>query len=99
MCCDSTAALAGAFAGFVAVEFTLAGAGFFLAGVEADGVGFEATAAEPDARLSLVLMVATCLPEILTPFSAAGFRQDPSVIWDNVDDLSSSLLSRLDSLR
>jgi len=30
---------------------------------------------------------------------AAGFRQDPSVIWDNVDDLSSSLQSRLDSLR
>ena len=30
---------------------------------------------------------------------AAGFCQDSSVIWDNVDDLSSSLQSRLDSLR
>lgn len=30
---------------------------------------------------------------------AAGFCQDSSVIWDNVDDLSPSLLSRLDSLR
>lgn len=30
---------------------------------------------------------------------AAGFCQDSSVIWDKVDDLSSSLQSRLDSLR
>jgi hypothetical protein len=30
---------------------------------------------------------------------AAGFCQDSSVIWDKVSDLSSSLQSRLDSLR
>jgi hypothetical protein len=30
---------------------------------------------------------------------ATGFCQDSSVIWDNADDLSSSLQSRLDSLR
>jgi hypothetical protein len=30
---------------------------------------------------------------------AAGFCQDFSVIWDDVDDLSSSLQNRLDSLR
>ena len=30
---------------------------------------------------------------------AARFCQGPSVIWDKVDDLSSSLQSRLDSLR
>jgi hypothetical protein len=30
---------------------------------------------------------------------AAGFRQESSVLWDNDDDLSSSLQSRLDSLR
>jgi hypothetical protein len=30
---------------------------------------------------------------------AARFCQDSSVIWDKVDDLSSSLQSRLDSLR
>ncbi len=30
---------------------------------------------------------------------AAGFCQNSSVIWDKVDDLSSSLQSRLDSLR
>jgi hypothetical protein len=30
---------------------------------------------------------------------ASGFWQDPSVTWDKVDDLSSSLQSRLDSLR
>jgi hypothetical protein len=30
---------------------------------------------------------------------AAGFCQTPSVIWDMVGDLSSSLQSRLDSLR
>lgn len=30
---------------------------------------------------------------------AVGFCQDPSVIWDKVGDLSSSLQSRLDSLR
>src|SRR5437867_12441492 len=30
---------------------------------------------------------------------AARFCQDSSVTWDNVDDLSSSLQSRLDSLR
>jgi len=30
---------------------------------------------------------------------AASFRQDQSVIWDDVDDLSSSLQSRLESLR
>jgi len=30
---------------------------------------------------------------------SAGFCQGPSVIWDKVGDLSSSLQSRLDSLR
>lgn len=30
---------------------------------------------------------------------AASFRQDQSVTWDDVDDLSSSLQSRIDSLR
>jgi hypothetical protein len=30
---------------------------------------------------------------------ATGYCQNPSVIWDKVDDLSSSLQSRLDSLR
>jgi hypothetical protein len=30
---------------------------------------------------------------------AAGFCQNSSFIWDSVDDLSSSLQSRLDSLR
>jgi hypothetical protein len=37
MCCDSPAALTGAAAGLVGVDFTLAGPGFFLAGVEAGG--------------------------------------------------------------
>jgi hypothetical protein len=37
--------------------------------------------------------------EQYTGAQAASFRQDSSVIWDNVDDLSSSLQSRLDSLR
>ena len=70
MCCDGAAALAGADAVLVAVDFTVLGAGFFLAGVEAAGVGFGATAAGPDACLSLVLMVATNLPVTLTPFSS-----------------------------
>ena len=69
MCCDSPAALAGADAGLVGADFALTGAGFFLTGVAADGAGVEAAAAEPDARLSLVLTVATNLPESLTPFS------------------------------
>jgi hypothetical protein len=30
---------------------------------------------------------------------AAGFSKDSSVIWDDVDDLSSALQSKLDSLR
>jgi hypothetical protein len=30
---------------------------------------------------------------------AAGFSRDSSVVWDNVDDLTSSLQSRFDSLR
>ena len=66
MCCESTAELAGADAGLLVVDFTLAGAGFFLAGVEAAGVGFEATAAEPEVCLSLDLMVVTNLPVIFT---------------------------------
>src|SRR6516162_3050466 len=70
ICRDSAAALAGADAVLVAVDFALAGAGFFLAGVEADGVGFEATAAEPEVCLSLVLTLATKLPVSLTPFSS-----------------------------
>src|SRR6516164_2990019 len=69
ICCDSPAALAGADAVLVAVDFTLAGAGFFFAGVEAAGVGFGATAVEPEIRLSLVLTLATKLPESLTPCS------------------------------
>src|SRR5262245_27705115 len=69
ICCDSPAALAGADAGLVGVGLTLAGAAFFLAGVETEGVG-EAATAEPDACLSLVLMVATNLPVTLTPFSS-----------------------------
>src|SRR5689334_2721002 len=80
MCCDNTAALAAAFAGLAIEDFTLAGAGFFLAGFAADGFGVELVAAgaaadepgaaEPDACLSLVLTVATNLPESLTPFSS-----------------------------
>jgi hypothetical protein len=38
MCCDNPAALAGADAVLVAVEFTLAGAGFLLEAVEAAGL-------------------------------------------------------------
>src|SRR5262245_40344436 len=70
MCCDSTAALAGADAVLVAVDFTLAGVGFFFVGVPAAGVGVEAAAAEPEACLSLVLTEVTNLPESLTPFSS-----------------------------
>ena len=75
MCCDNTATLAGADAGLAVADFTLAGAGFFLAGFAADGFGVELvaaepTAAEPDACLSLVLTEVTSLPVILTPFSS-----------------------------